>query len=109
CFAGQLSEQSLRTGESSVDGMSAWVETGHFGVPERCPFYPQKRTFIGVSGMSALCQKRTLIDGVDRFASSLCGGLRVGKRIGRCDYVFGLPAVTLTFSVLPDCLVRQGP
>jgi len=59
--------------------------------------------------MSALCQKRTLIDGVDRFASLLCGGLRVGKRIGRCDHVFGLPAVTLTFSVLPDCLVRPGP
>src|SRR5215469_120539 len=58
--------------------------------------------------MSALCQKRTLIDGVDRFASSVCGGVRVGKRIGRCR-LFGLPTVTPTFSVLPDCLVRQGP
>jgi hypothetical protein len=26
---------------------------------ERCPLYPQKRTSLGASGMSALCQKRT--------------------------------------------------
>src|SRR6516164_5674310 len=59
CFAGQLSEQSLRTGESSVDGMSAWVETGHFGESERCPLYPQKRPLIECPRMFALCQLRT--------------------------------------------------
>jgi hypothetical protein len=58
CFAGQLSEQSLRTGESSVDGIFAWVKSGHFGVSERRPLYPQKRTLIERAGMDGAQMKR---------------------------------------------------
>jgi len=35
------------------------VISGHQVVAARCPLYPQKRTWIGTSLMSALCQKRT--------------------------------------------------
>ena len=59
CFVGQLLEQSLRPGESSVDGIFASVKSGHFGVSERRPLYPEKRTWISRAVMSALCQKRT--------------------------------------------------
>ena len=28
------------------------------GASTRCPLFPRKQTFVGASGMSALCQKR---------------------------------------------------
>ena len=37
-----------------------WVKSGHWGTSERCPLYPQKRTWISTAVMSALCQKQTL-------------------------------------------------
>src|SRR5215472_2249410 len=46
-----------------------WLKGRHSTGSERCPLYPQKRTLELSRAMSALCQKRTLIDGVDRFAS----------------------------------------
>ena len=39
--------------------MSALGQKQTFCDAERCPLYPQKRTFTGAVGMSALCQKRT--------------------------------------------------
>src|SRR6516164_5156792 len=35
-----------------------WVKSRHCIRSVPCPLYPQKRTFVGVSTMSALCQKR---------------------------------------------------
>lgn len=35
-----------------------WVKSGHFAKSVRCLLNPRKRTFTGVSGMSALCLKR---------------------------------------------------
>jgi len=32
-----------------------WVKSRHFGMSERCPLYPQKRTLIEPVVMSALC------------------------------------------------------
>jgi hypothetical protein len=37
-----------------------WVISGHSAMRERCPLYPRKRILISGSGMSALCQWRTL-------------------------------------------------
>jgi hypothetical protein len=37
-----------------------WVNNGHRGKLEECPLYPQKRTSVSVTGMSAKCQ--TLLD-----------------------------------------------
>jgi hypothetical protein len=37
-----------------------WVKSGHSGRSLPCPLYPQKRTLLSDSWMSALCQKRTL-------------------------------------------------
>jgi hypothetical protein len=39
-------------------------------VSGRCPLYPQKRTLVERSGMSALCQKRTSADSFDHFVSA---------------------------------------
>src|SRR6516162_5387051 len=36
-----------------------WVKSRHSDVSERCPLYPQYRTWIGTVVMSALCQKQT--------------------------------------------------
>jgi hypothetical protein len=36
-----------------------WVKSRHRAVKSPCPLYPQKRTSLSVTGMSALCQKRT--------------------------------------------------
>ena len=36
-----------------------WVKSGHFGVPKRCPLYPQEQTLELSRVMSALCQKQT--------------------------------------------------
>src|SRR6516225_10752947 len=36
-----------------------WVISGHWAKSRRCPLYPQKRTLVECSRMSALCQKRT--------------------------------------------------
>src|SRR5215471_20655059 len=30
-----------------------WVKSRHWGSSERCPLYPQKRTFVGATGTSA--------------------------------------------------------
>ena len=43
-----------------------WVKSGHSAVSERCPLYPQKRTFQGTVTMSALCQKQTKCTAVKR-------------------------------------------
>src|SRR5262249_22606468 len=37
-----------------------WVISGHQSRVDPCPLYPQKQTFVTATGMSALCQKRTL-------------------------------------------------
>jgi hypothetical protein len=34
-----------------------WVKSGHRNGSAECPLYPQKRTLLGTSWMSALCQK----------------------------------------------------
>ena len=39
-----------------------WVKSGHFGLRQGCPLYPQERTFSEAAQMSAKCQKRTLAD-----------------------------------------------
>src|SRR6516165_4882961 len=36
-----------------------WVKSRYWGRCDRCPLYPQKRTFVEGVWMSALCQKRT--------------------------------------------------
>src|SRR5262249_57732472 len=36
-----------------------WVKSGHCRISARCPLYPQKRTSLSATGMSALCQKQT--------------------------------------------------
>jgi hypothetical protein len=36
-----------------------WVRSGHGGMSDPCPLYPQKRTSGDYSRMSAKCQKRT--------------------------------------------------
>src|SRR5262249_43322982 len=36
-----------------------WVKSGHFGMSDPCPLYPQKRTLVEPVVMSALCQKQT--------------------------------------------------
>jgi len=36
-----------------------WVKSGHSQRFIQCPLYPQKRTLLGMSTMSALCQKPT--------------------------------------------------
>src|SRR5262249_1108563 len=38
------------------------VKSGSKDLLLRCPLYPQKRTSQNAVGMSALCQKRTLLD-----------------------------------------------
>jgi hypothetical protein len=40
-------------------GPYIWVKTRHDAPKSRCLLYPQKRTFIGVNGMSPKCQKQT--------------------------------------------------
>src|SRR5215471_3945144 len=42
-------------GRLTVAEFPLWVRSGHHPSPSRCPLYPQKRTWIGVMGMSALC------------------------------------------------------
>src|SRR5262249_2496852 len=37
-----------------------WVKSRHWGTSDRCPLYPRKQTLLKATGMSALCQKRTL-------------------------------------------------
>jgi hypothetical protein len=36
-----------------------WVKSRHRGISNQCPLYPQKRTFIGAIGTSALGQSQT--------------------------------------------------
>src|SRR5262249_38102575 len=38
-----------------------WVKSGHWRTSSQCPLYPQKRTSLTATGMSALCQKRTSV------------------------------------------------
>jgi len=38
-----------------------WVKSGHRIRSAPCPLYPQKQTSAGRIGMSALCQKQTLL------------------------------------------------
>jgi hypothetical protein len=42
---------------------STWNGETDVRISTRCPLYPQKRTFVAATGMSALCQKQTLING----------------------------------------------
>ena len=37
-----------------------WVNNGDDALKSQCPLYPQKRTLLSATGMSALCQKQTL-------------------------------------------------
>jgi hypothetical protein len=37
-----------------------WVNSGHMDLREKCPLYPQERTFSEGAFMSAKCHKRTL-------------------------------------------------
>jgi hypothetical protein len=36
-----------------------WVKSRHRSTPAQCPLYPQKRTLLITTDMSALCQKHT--------------------------------------------------
>jgi hypothetical protein len=44
-----------------------WVKSRHFSGSLRCPLFPRKRTLLGDSWMSALCQKRTRAPQQKRF------------------------------------------
>src|SRR6516165_12472092 len=44
-----------------------WVKSRDSAMSRRCPLYPQKRTLMGATGMSALCQERT------------CGGIFISR------------------------------
>jgi hypothetical protein len=50
-------------------------------VSDRCPLYPQKQTFVAVTGMSALCQKRT--PALQQFTSAA----KHWAAVGACGYV----------------------
>src|SRR5262249_43823560 len=52
---------------------SLWVNNGHRDELKECPLYPRKRTSIGPSAMSALCQKRTLPFGIVPASILSCG------------------------------------
>src|SRR6516164_4068234 len=39
-----------------------WVKSRHRSATGACPLYPQKRTWISTTVMSALCQKQTFND-----------------------------------------------
>jgi hypothetical protein len=47
------------------------VRSGHFARSDRCPLCPQKRTSVECSGMSAKCQKQTLVTSFDYFCQAL--------------------------------------
>jgi len=81
---------SIRIGSPSL----SQVVSGDFEISCRCPLYPRKRTFTGVSGMSALCQNRThavqqarcagcndLLDGAFDGLTSTAISIRVGKQV----------------------------
>jgi hypothetical protein len=42
-----------------ANGCPLWVKSRHRSASSQCPLFPQKRTLVGESWMSALCQKRT--------------------------------------------------
>jgi hypothetical protein len=59
-FFGPLAHlERLASGEISRCRRWLWVRSGHFGTSTRCLLYPQKRTSLSGTAMSALCQKRT--------------------------------------------------
>ena len=64
---------------SQMSECPLWVISGHWGRSASCPLYPQKRTFVVVSAMSALCQKQTLspplFDHIVGKLLELCGHL----------------------------------
>src|SRR5215470_2277739 len=51
---------SSKPGRSRGFKCPLWVKSRHRGISNECPLYPQKRTFVTATGMSALCQKRTI-------------------------------------------------
>ena len=44
----------------AVSQCPLWVKSRHSTTSQRCPLYPQKRTWLGAVAMSVKCQKRTL-------------------------------------------------
>jgi hypothetical protein len=46
--------QVCGTAYGITDLRPLWVISGHFAMRERCPLYPQKRTFGTASSMSAM-------------------------------------------------------
>jgi hypothetical protein len=55
-----LAEGRCRAGSICVIARLLWVISRYGGKSARCPLFPQKRTFVGAGGMSAMCHKRTL-------------------------------------------------
>jgi hypothetical protein len=49
----------IRAGRSAAPRARWWVISRHRSVSTRCPLYPRKRTSLSMTGMSALCHKRT--------------------------------------------------
>jgi len=45
--------------QGGVKKCPLWVKSGHWRMLASYPLYPQKRTLVQCSRMSALCQKRT--------------------------------------------------
>src|SRR5215472_18384358 len=64
--------------------MSAFGQKLTFG-SERCPLYPQKRTYLDTEGMSALCQKQT---SATLFDARCCKNLFCLRRGEICEKCF---------------------
>ena len=52
-----------------------WVKSRHDALKSRCPLFPQKRTLLSTTRMSALCQKQTFW----RLLGSLGAGWRISS------------------------------
>jgi hypothetical protein len=58
-----------------------WVISGHSRLSQRCPLYPQKRTFVDVTGMSALYHKRRFVGALNASPSHFLGHKNFSKAI----------------------------
>ena len=56
-----------------------WVISGHMQCKTACPLYPRKRTLHAAIGMSAKCQKRTLMQRSKRDRSSITSSARASS------------------------------
>jgi hypothetical protein len=61
-MAGQIGKRRVRRRKAALRALGhhaqcpLWVISRHYGASASCPIHPQKRTFVGMSTMSALCQ-----------------------------------------------------